>query len=315
MLNYTYLSTPQELESFNHNDSANYQYVALFDFGLGKNDLSKHEFNMIRDSLARFMKKQCLIVRNDELEQASEDSYIKSIFQFFEKPEEIASAYIAIATMEEDVLDRILRKPVYHAIEWSTETSSRYPCLDAVNACLNILRTELYITSLNDYPIPDLESTQLSLRCPNGPEIKKRQERIGSFNMVTNPHIPNLKGRSQVKFKESSLKKAKKSEPMKEETLLEIAEKLKVPLDKIIFKRLVPLPDKCTNYRIKTGLDKNTLALKFDLKSGLFFDLFEGAEVLPPKAAIYVYYQYRTHFFPSLKFSDLIDTEASYKLG
>ena len=86
MLNYTYLASKEEITTINENDVAQYDYIAVFYFGSGDPQVMEKEKNLMRSTLARFMRSKCLIVSYDELLKVDSSHFLKSHYNDFITP-------------------------------------------------------------------------------------------------------------------------------------------------------------------------------------------------------------------------------------
>lgn len=312
MLNYTYLTTPTDLSTFGPNDLAKYRYVALFHLGQRADGIDERELALVFGGLAHFMRAECLVTTTADLTSASEKTYIKTIYHIFDNVEDM-DAYVAIATVFPDKIDKHLLRPVYQELDWDRTNDARYPVYDALNRSLETLRHNVLYSSLEEIILPTPLSKQKELVSPFGARIKSLREDRGSQNVVAQEHAP---GRDRP-LGRSTLRLAEEYESISREKLQEFADYFGEDISYISLEVVVPNKTVLKDLREESGLGKEKLAHTMGIACGSFFDLLESADSVSTKVMRFVHKQYKNILNredSELKFDTLLDLQATVAL-
>lgn len=289
MLNYTYLATPQDCAAFTPNDLVRHRYVALFGMGRHADQVPANELSLLFASLANFMNRDCLITMDSDLNDAPEQSYIRSIYHIFDAPPE-KEAYVAVATVLPGVNDRILLNPVYHKLKWGKSDTSRYPCYNALNQCLEHLYGSLTYSSLDQLILPELPPASQGLVIPNGTRLAALRKDRG----MTMEDVGRERSKQGLPTMErKSVSKAEKGEPVTKLVMQHIAEVLKESYSSVVREKATPPKGRFREVRLATGLSPNELAEKFGLPSPFILELLEAAVSIPADKLLFFHYHYK----------------------
>lgn len=303
MLNYTYLSTPEDLATFGSKELNKYDYLVLIH--IPDDQLEKDELNLMRGILERFMKDQSLVVIAQELEAAPDDAFVRSIYKsaFPNRPD--FDAYVGASTIHLDLNERVFLTPVYQ--ELKPHAGARRPYFEMLSRSLQALQFSLSYVSLADVPLPSLPSANKNLVIPDGRAIKRYRDEQG----MSQDEFGRKCGFSDHK----PISKTENGNLIKKDTLERIAKCMGKSPDCIRFSDVVPSRKNLVRLRTETGLKRNELAKKHGLASGSFFDLIENAERVPERVMRTVHYWYEKHFpNRTIPFTDVIDLKATKKL-
>ena len=317
MLNYTYLATEADLASFNPNDFAKYQYVALFGLGKYAKEVSINELYLIKANLARFMTDKCLVVSAMELDATPKDSFIRILFDTTFSPSPELEAYVAIATVFPGVNEQLHLTPEYQKLEWDSDSPSRYPICDALNQCREHLRAKVIYSSLEEIKLPFQLSKQQPMACPYGAKIKEMRGSKSIFQ-ICQEKVPLKTGTGTFQLARTTLTQAENNEPITLEKLKDIACYFNVPVSAITFEKVVPCQRCLQELRAQTGMDKESLAHIMGLPSGYFFDLLETAESVPSEKMRFIHKQFIQILKlknKDLKFGSLLNISATEALA
>ncbi len=313
MLNYTYLSTPTDLTSFEPNDLKRFRYIILFDLGSRADEVDEIEFALICGSLAHFMHAEYLVTTTADLSSAPEGSYVKKIYHIF-TPIKPMDAFVAIATVFPDINDEYLLEPAYQRLEWDRESSSRYPVYEALNHNLKTLRSRVNYSALGQFILPIPLTKPNPLACPFGSMITELRKAKGSQNEVSKECAP---GKDRP-LGRSTLRQAEEYEPISPDKLQEFADFFEVNISYISLKAVAPNSIFLSGLREESGLSPEKLAHTMGIASGYFFELLESADKVPAETMRFVYKQYKNILGKQdneLKFSQLLDLAATEALA
>lgn len=322
MLSYTYLARSQQINEFGEEDLAAYRYIAVFGSGSYANKITKHEFTMMCVELIRFMKQDCLIVIASELEDASDRSILKEIYQDFDIPINL-DAYIAIGTIIAD--EDLFITPIYREIDWRSNPRARYPLLRALNQNLRVLRAKLTDATLDQFPFPPLPSGAQPLQFANGSHITNELDEksivLRDSGSVTCPETGQ-----RLSAHRHTIAKARNGDLVLPSTLKYLSCLLKIPETELKFNRIVPNPSAVATARKLLAKEaRKGLREWFGPFSDFFFDQIETAEDVPARCLKFIYHHYKkliednekkgTPLKEAIEPEELIDTNKTYALA
>lgn len=316
MLNYTYLAEQADIEAFGPNQLADYKYIALVGLGKQAKSMSTVEFELIRSSLAHFMKDSCYLVHQSDLEKLPNDCFIRSIYSIFE-PHTGNGDYIAISTVLRHVNHRIHLKPAYHSIVASDSSSTRYPYYEAINNCLDRLKDDLQITTLEDYPLPNLQPKEKGLLTPKSWLLASLRKKIGSQDDVSGTDISVMIGDKTItdKLSKTTIIKAENYGSLTNRSLMLLAAQHQVSVESIRLNRVVPDTNRIRKAIQSTGLNLQEFANELELESTLFLDLLLDSRVIPTSALRFFHQRLKgVTGEQNLRISDFINRPATQNL-
>lgn len=301
MLIYSFLTATEDLENFTSRDVDKYDYLVLVDIPDGLADAG--EINLMRSALERFMKRKSLVVFAAELKQTSDGAYIRSIYGSVFGEEYGKEACVSVATLHENVSERLYFNPVHHVLVSNEE--ARFPFYDALNCSLKNLRLDIDHASIEEVALPELHHTLKDLVIPNGRAVEKyrKEQKINQIDFAADCGVDR-----------KIISKVEHGSPVKLATMELIADKTDKTVDDLLYTRVVPLRKTLIQLRENAGLTPDETAQKTGLPSGSYIQQLENAASVPGWIMRTVHYLYEKHLLnKSIPFSALIDLDATDK--
>lgn len=307
MFHFTYLANSHEVQEFDENKLAEYEYVAVFDFKAP--DLTSSELQRMRNALARFMSSKILFVDRDSIEQ-SENSVLSSNFDDLGELGQ-KSCYIYIQPLDNLDGDNI-QTHYRHEIQ---PTKNKYGYLDGLNKSLRELRAQLTYKKLLDFPLKFDAPKSGSSCLPNGHIIKKLRKNKGSLRAV----ITEMKEMKGPSIEKGTLHNMENYRLCDRDSLSIVANFFDVEYESLVLQQVVPNTSYICSLYSKTLMDKDELAETFNVPV-YFFDVVENAPILPERVLRFQYYKLSSLLrviFPrmlDIQISDMIDEVATAQL-
>ena len=286
MLAYTHLATPQDIASFDPNDAAKYRYWALFSFDASI--VPQEEYDLMRNSLARHMPGEFLVVSKQELEKSPKDCYIRSVYHIFNALK-VSAPFIAVAINEMGPNGDLLRAPVVQQLYSEDLPDIDYAHLEALNLCLGSLMKLLDSSSIDDFELPYDPTKSKASCCPNGKRIMELRKWRGPLEKV----IEDMKGKPGIEpVSVSTLHNAENYIPIGDTSLNAIAKFFDVAPEDISFERLVAKKSIFEKLRKQAAMPVPELRKHFKNVDPVFFTMLENATSMPSEVIRFAYKGY-----------------------
>lgn len=306
MLEYTYLISESDFESFGPNELVKYDYLTVVRVGEDFSSLSEFDKSLIQTGLSAVLSDKIAILLYDQIQGFPPANYLRSLCELFgDKP--LPKQFIGVVTVLPHVNDDLFLSPCIREISPEKYHGQRFALYEAIQECMKEMLFEISQPVLARMNF-SWENKSKGLVIPKRNAVRHYRKPFGSIQKIDEQVVLGKIG-TKCGVGLDTLKKIEQYVPVSITTLERYAQFLGTQTDLLYFKTSVPKADVLVAYRNDTGLSYSELCHAFSVPSTLYFVAIEYGEPIRSDALVFAWKSYSRILDMQIKMRDLLDLD------